>query len=1223
MDSLDLSTHQFILNELATTLASQAASGKLAAGDLAVLTAPAAAASANKARHLSLADVRTQVGLADFCAALAAAQGPSAFDQIQPVLGELRTELDCLLDASFQESFVWHGWAPPDQLAYGLVLGLLRVARDVPSARKENVQVIIQFAQRLAEHLAASTGETHAIATCFVPAFHGLYRAVADQPFSWAPAEFVAMSKVFRLIGSSPLVLRRLNDALVILPEQEAAYDQATRATRRRTREQTDDAASATTFLTNSDEESLAQDETTFEDKADESAFEYRAGLLAYYERSHRPLSGYFVLCASAELLTSILSQVLAVNASVSNGGIESTVAAGEASQSPDGREEDATTSLHSAWTKLLTFPTAPAEDGELADELAFTLRQAGQVYHNTYRFVLNEQVKEHGAIAAELYSLEILSETLKLSVLASVGQARTNPHAISADVDVEVFNRLRTLLSEQAGVYEPVLQSAALQCTGILALNFPGLEVPLTAQIRRFVTTPLTMFDPLPGKEDVISPILVSAAKALRSCVTAHGDKDLVVSTVYTLLNYLGRDTSFTSGGISTRSGYTRTSMHQSVLASRTEEQKAAITANTLAVVSRLALEVGTPEVISLTLSMLLQRLRAADGYTEGVIMLNIIPLATAGSKHSFIEVVRAFTSVLRSTLAGGIQRRDSEAAHVALFKLARSLKQPSISQRQAPAQKPTDDEAEAPAKEGENVPDPKVLFLVELLQLFNERGKQVQTATSQRATGEELAELQLEMARLLPTIAELLTHSDLNPQLNPTLDMVALFRNMWFLAVLFNLANPQAARGAAVLAVRSPESITLSVSSVIHPASDMFRILALVALKTPTLVPETARNYIESELEYNSVLKRDFGSSAIESQREQLAKAIPGNSLTIKTLKPPEVIFLLTIYNVEIIRSSLGRPSMVLWYFVNDGLNASRLETPMESIAVLVVQQFLQEIRSRMADHSVDPRVVDEIQNLFLGAAHRIAKVREISRRFLDTIFGAYPALLCDPKLIVVVLEMLTLLRRGCEAKYTDEYMPVYHFVSPRAGIAFDLSDDYTQREDILRAFLQLSRKYLSMALAVAPVELKSLLEEYLSDGDGSSSGAYTELGKSVAAEMARSASVGNRQESFLPPLGGWRADASSSLFDDLIAKSNYGGEVTGIHLALTRQLAEMKEDPSGDFSDATIANVKSQLVSVARATHAPEAGDLRRLLYRTAALIVALPHVRTHGCRNIYGY
>lgn len=1206
MDSLDLSSHQLILSELALVLAGQTAAGRAPAEPpLATFASPPPSRE-----HLSLAAVRTQIGLSDFCAALATNNGTASLAELQPVLLDLRSLLDALVTTEFEESMAWHGWAPADQLSHSIVLTLLHVAHHVPPEHDASVQAVTNFARKLAAEISTPAGDAHSVATRQMPLLNGFYRAISEVSFDWSAAEFIAMSKALSpLAGASPQLLRNLNDVLIVLPGQETAFQQAARTTRREAKEAPYESESFDTLLTNSDQDSLAQEEeAAFRECTDDESFEYRTALLGMYARSYRPFSGQFVLCVAIEILSRILSQLLAGMASPATGGIAPEIAPANGQQLRSVME-DGTVATQRAWDQLLTHPVAASENPALANALNSVLRMASHAYHDTYRFVLSEQAREQPKISTELYSLELLSESLALCALCNIGQSRANP--LNSDVDGNVFGRIRLLLSEQANVYEPVLQCSALQSTGAMVMNFPDLVTPMTNQLRRFVTTPLAMFEPPAGREGETSPILITAAKALKACVTAHGHQDLVVSTLYTLLNHLGRDAGMTTGGGSMRSGFTRsTTAHEDRLAGRTDEQKAAITASTLAVVSRLALEVGTANVISLTLSMLLQRLRAAEGYSEALIMVNIVPLAISGTKQSFVEVIRAFSHVLRSSMAGGIQRHDSEMAHVAMYKLARGLEGPHVTDGASR----TIADSGLPCnrlQEGTAVSQ-KMLYLAELLQLFAEKGKQLQAANSNHMSSEELSEMRLDLARLLPTIAELLCHEDLNPQLDPTLDLVSLFRNMWFLAVLFDLASPHVAQRAARDAAHSDATLFLTVQSVFAPIASLHIALALVALKTPTLVPETANNYLETELEFNSVLKCDFSSAAVDGLRKALSHLIPSQSAAIRSFKLPQVIFLLTIYNVEIIRSSLGRPSMLLWYFVNEGLNKSSLVGSMDAIAEKVTRELVVDMRPQMAGHNVDPRITDEVQNLVLGTVHRVGKVRQVSGIVLDQLFGAYPTLLCDRHLVTLVLEVLTLLRRSCETQFTDQYAPIYNFTSLRANVAFDLSDDYSQREEILSTFLLRARTYLQAALRLAPIEVKSILESYLSDL-GYRSGAYAELGKSVAAELACSAGVGHRQETFLPSLGGWSGDSSSIFFAEVTAKSNYTGEMTGIHLALTRNAAELQIDPTADLSDSTIANVKAQLAAVAQDSAPPRYSEVHRLLYRTAALAASLSYVR----------
>ncbi len=1340
MNSLDLSTHQLILNELAVTLAAQAHQGRLQAGSGAdALHGTASSSSRTKVfkgdrRYLSVGDARTQIGLAQFATSISSGKSEGIDQHLRPLIGELQELLRALTSTEVEDTLDWQEWCLPDQLAFALVSCMLRVASNNSAPqqtyRSGCIDAVLALASDLSAGLSATTGDAHIVAVRLVPLFHGLYRAIASVSFPWSTAEFARLATAIAPLTGTAQSIRRLNDALLILPEQDAALQQANRATRRKPKQPTvrrrdgandgdddDDSdadarseGSVETFFSGDDEMDEDEEELDaaqrggFTDRTDSALFEYRATLLAHYRKDGRPLSGHFVLCAGIEILSSVLSQVLAsnVDSSASSGGANKAAKSDKKrffefdDEEPERSvlEHDAS-ATRKAWKSLLAYPIgelnrAPepqqgtngtAEEqqnggflsslpiigtgtkftaafGDVADAitgsggaslsqaLSATLHTAGRAYHDVHRFVDNEGSKQRGDLLIDVYALEILSEALKLGALCSVAQSRTGLIAKNRSVDSHTLVRIRTLLSEQASVFEPVLQGAALQCTGLLVLNFPSIAMPMTTQLRRFVTSPLAMFEmepllpsfgvPVLGQQQhTVTPILASAAKALRACVTAHGSEDLVVSTMYTLLNYLGKDGSFggfaaggaAGSGVSVRSGASRAvsvrdhagMQHSGTLtsfATRTEEQKVAITGSTIAIVARLALEVGTPGILALTTSMLLQRLRTADERAEAAILANLVPLAVAGSKTGFTEVIRAYTNALRSALSGGAGRRASASVHAAQLRLASGLAARREEEDREAEKKEQQDDDEKTLVDGESADlslGRKELYLVELLQLFAEKGQQLQTAASSgKASREELAELNTDLSNLLPTIAALLQHDDLNPQLKPTTEMVSLFRNMWFLSVLFGYATPPAERRAARNAASAAGGWT--------PAQVQEQIvgdsLASISLKTPTLVPETAHNYLESDLEYNSILRRDFSSTSIDAARKQLSALIPSHAGQIKSFKLAEVTFLQTIYDLECMRGSLGRPSMILWYFVNDGLNASSLCASMEAIADKVMQQFISDLQPQIYDHALDPRVANEVRNLFIGSVHRVAKVRNVSRRFLDRLIGRFPSLLCDGDLIILMLEMLTLLRQACESEYRDEYTPVYHFHSERAGVAFDLSDSYTQREEILRDFLKRTRTFLNALTQSAPVELQGILQRYLGMLDDSSLPGYSELGKSIALDYARSVSVGNRQETFLPALGGWSADSSSSLFGELTAKSVYLGEMTGIHLALTEGLVELQKDPVKSFSDASVRECKQQLSTVARSLLTNKSkvplSDIRRLLYRTAALAVALPEV-----------
>ncbi|KAF6767202.1 Phosphatidylinositol 3-/4-kinase, catalytic domain protein [Kalmanozyma brasiliensis GHG001] len=1327
MDSLDLPTHQLILDGLALNLAEDIANVPSARARVRVLFAQTATSSkvtTGSKLFLSASAARTQISLALFASSISSASRSTEHttdvkndEHLAPVLDDLETLLRQLTLVDFDHDMSWSQQPLPDQLAFALVSSFLRISINAPQHRARCVNAIFDLAAKLGDALGATAGDAHTVIVKLVPLFNGLYRAIATTSFAWKLHEFARLADVLNTILTSTQTVRRLNEVLLLLEDQIDIRQQAGRATRRApkvaTVRPTDDQseASVDTFFSGEEDEDadFVSPEGGFtyadEGSAAQDAQEYRISFLSRYRYAGTPLSGHYVLLASIDILSTTLAQALAVNArppikdfsDFQKLGLDlDRIDPSRQSQADrfdldsDGTLDDAERS-HSrailapgatkkAWDSLLRFSihpnfakssslastgnghanghangSAPQANGsangsilaavpvigsivtdadksaafgqadaspsaklslhDLDDTLWAVLRASNKGFHDVQRFLLSEGVKSL-QVLPELHVPELLAETLKLSALCSVARSIAG----GEQVDNNVFVRIRSLLSESSPIYDPRVQGAALQSVGVLVRNNNALALPMTRVLRHFVTSPIPIF--LPSARGVSSPVLLSAARCLSTCVTIAPGDDLVVSTMYNLLNYLGRDTpgglgvgGVAGSGASVRSGASRAvtsrdqvngismSGSQANISARSEDQRRLINLSTITVISRLALEVGKPDVTSLTISMLLQRLRNADISAEAAILDNIVPLALAGPRGAYVDVVRALSAVSRSALTGGANRRAAVAVESAQLKLARGLGR--LDER---------DERDAAASEEEKeaTGGRKEIFLIELLQLFAEKGMQLQTvASSTKSSKEELAELNTDLATLLPAIAAVLEHKDIHPEVQPTTEMVSLFRNMWFLSVLFGYASPNNIRSNVAAdgsATHRPGSAAEAQAEIVGKS------LMSISLKTPTLVPESAHNYLESDLEYNSVLKREFSNQTLDAQRKALSAVIPTHASDIRGFSYAQVTFLSTIYDLECLRSRMGRPSMVLSYFINEGLNSSALVGAMQAIADKVIEFFIRDLGQQVNKHLLDPRVANEVKNLMLGCCHRVSKVRQVSLSILNKLIYALPSLLCDQDVVTAMLEILTLLRDGCEAEFKDEFAPTYHYVSDRAHISFDLSDSYPQRNEILSSFLTKSREYLSLIMTMAPLELQGILERYLGTFDDSELPDRSELGKSIALEYARAMPVSARKEQLLPNLGGWRSDASSKFIGELSAKSTYLGEMTGIHLALTKGLVELSKDPTNNMSPASVAECREQLATlsndVGSKKRALPFAELRRLLYRTAALVVALP-------------
>ncbi len=147
---------------------------------------------------------------------------------------------------------------------------------------------------------------------------------------------------------------------------------------------------------------------------------------------------------------------------------------------------------------------------------------------------------------------------------------------------------------------------------------------------------------------------------------------------------------------------------------------------------------------------------------------------------------------------------------------------------------------------------------YLVELLTLFADKGTQTQMIAMAPAgfdtrdneklmhlkadSEARVADMKAWLAALLIPISALLSHSSYHPNKSASPELVSHFRNLWFLCVVFGLSGQGGRK-------RLSE----------HEANA----LGIIAEKTPTLVLESANDYVASDLEYNSILRKDFSAS------------------------------------------------------------------------------------------------------------------------------------------------------------------------------------------------------------------------------------------------------------------------------------------------------------------------------------------------------------------------
>jgi hypothetical protein len=86
-----------------------------------------------------------------------------------------------------------------------------------------------------------------------------------------------------------------------------------------------------------------------------------------------------------------------------------------------------------------------------------------------------------------------------------------------------------------------------------------------------------------------------------------------------------------------------------------------------------------------------------------------------------------------------------------------------------------------------------------------------------------------------------------------------------------------------------------------------------------------------------------------------------------------------------------------------------------------------FVSHFSKLVTTHAIDDSVYGEVRKILLYCCDQNASVRIVSLRYLNELIASFPSLLCESTVVTVLLELLTVLRRACQAQFLDEVSPM----------------------------------------------------------------------------------------------------------------------------------------------------------------------------------------------------
>lgn len=623
------------------------------------------------------------------------------------------------------------------------------------------------------------------------------------------------------------------------------------------------------------------------------------------------------------------------------------------------------------------------------------------------------------------------------------------------ADADV-LFGWLEDSMSNEVQMADETLASVVLRSLAILAKSMPESVSHFARLLLRFIVQGTSM-------QAIVAIAAQSLAHVLRIL-----SQDAVITTLYSLGNVLSSGSSTDKAHNASASPDLNGENHRQSgsftkirtgsvisLSMSGDEETSVVCGNVAHAIVMVANSCNDSRITALAQAMILQKVGKINLVVDARILEESAVLATTGKENEFRTLLRFYSRLNNEAL----QKNNviiTEAIQKARIHLATHL------DNQSPLFR---------------------IFAVHLLEKIITKGDVVEGDNKRIPNIEQAAE---EIAPLLKPLAVLVERKpaeNIEGSFDSDQELLGLAREAWF-----NIAI---------------HGITLQS----RLGQQYYHELRILALNSQPLVDEDRAELLEGDVELNTILRRSMSGQRTTEQKKNLISILPNRESEIRHLSYPKVVFLNAAVTVESLRARSGNCSEVLKYFLDPAMRDSDMGMCMSAIAQEVITIYLNRALPGDSEEFGSAYVSRQLAQILAACCHRIPKVQQVARACADRIVTQIPSALCQKSALFALLEILTTIWSSCLDADIDEYEFKSTFTSPRGKITLELSDDYAFRKRTLNTFYIEARKWVTVVLAIAPLDVKGLLQTYLSEYDDTGAYGHVSLGRSFALEMGSS--------------------------------------------------------------------------------------------------------------------
>ena len=617
------------------------------------------------------------------------------------------------------------------------------------------------------------------------------------------------------------------------------------------------------------------------------------------------------------------------------------------------------------------------------------------------------------------------------------------------ADADI-LMNWLDAVIADPIQLADDELAQTALKCMAVLAKTSKSFASSLGRTLPRLIVQ---------GK---MTPETAAVAADSLAQVLLLLPQDMQISTLYSLGNVLsvGADPAktnpsmFFDGSVNSKvslSTYNQQNQGSAIsLVTSDVEETAVVHGTVVQAVVRIAARCNDEKITALAISMLVQKISRASITVDIEIVQGSAELGLRSSPNDLRPLLRMYARVCDEGLRAG-SAPLVQAVLDARIVLARGIPKAS------------------PLYE---------LYLAHLLDTIVSTTGAIQGDTRAVQGGILGAD---EIAQVLRPLAVLVSRE---PGIEPAFEDPALLSNL--------------SRDAWFNLVAHDYTWNSNTTRKFHWE------LETLAMHTPSLIDKDKADARESGIELNTVLKRNMNPAHTTQQKATLIKAFPTLESEVKGLDYAESTFLNAAHLIAVLRASNGDCTRTMEYFFDTKFKSGSLATVLNTIAINGVDVYLGKTRTGHFQDFAAPQLAHQLVTFLEGCCHRIAKVQQVAMHAVDRIINSVPSALCQRTSLFAMLELLSLLWTSCLEAETDEYEWQSVYSSEKGNVTIQLSDDFNFRRQTLNTFHKRCKLWASKVNEIAPLDIKGLLQTYLSEYDDEGAYGHVSLGRSFALEM-----------------------------------------------------------------------------------------------------------------------